>query len=160
MTDPTHIHGIALNNHAAGTCYTQKVFSIFTKYLLASVPAPPSPNGIGNYGFIRMTDLPANVFDQYVIRGTFGTLDFEWDDTIVWHSGSGVGTPTAVPPVPRYDSASLSATGNPTNKVLLESGPITGGGAIFTNIQVQLIFTTTPEPFTVALNYGYFWDDL
>jgi hypothetical protein len=157
IVDSTHFIAICLNNHAVGAL-VQTIFSSFTFYLEPSHTAVVGGHPLSNIGFIRYAPLPANVYDQYILRGSTTTFEYALDNYIPWYSGSTFAPTAPLPSVPQYDSSSLSVTGNPTNAVVLAAGPIAFAAQYYANPQIQLLFTATPEPDTSTLDYRVWWD--
>jgi hypothetical protein len=160
VTDSTHFNAILFNNHAINAT-VRIIYSVYTKYLLIThVPVTGSVS-LTNIGFIRgnPTGIP-NVFDQYRLLGSPGTIDYEPPNYLPWYSGSSVYNPTSpsLKPVPIYSSSSISSTGNPTNALLLNAGPVTGGAAINTNVEMQILCTTLPEVDASGNDYRTYWD--
>jgi hypothetical protein len=62
--------------------------------------------------------------------------------------------------VPQYGPTLVSATGNPTNAIVVNAATITANGQIYPQVQIQILFTQTPEPDTSGILYRYWWDDL
>lgn len=160
IVDATHVTCIVQKSHAAGAPML-KVYSVFTKYLLTTFHSVPG-TGISNYNFIRYSALPANVYDQYYVFGSFGSpMSYFNDDVLPWVNGySSTPTISSVPnAVPQYSSGSVSGTGNPTNGVSIYSSTVTTSSNAYPNVQVQFLCTTYPEPDTSGILYRYWWDD-
>jgi hypothetical protein len=156
ITDSTHFNAVCLNNHIVGEPVLM-VYSCLTKYLLVD-HGGTTPFSLTNIGFIRYGNLLANVYDQYRVLGSVGTLDYEVDTYLPWVSGIAPSATVPLPRVPQYDPASVSSTGNPTNAAVIAPGPITATYGLYPNVQLQLLFTSIPEPDSSFLDYRYYWD--
>jgi hypothetical protein len=157
-TDITHVGCVCQNSHIVGSLLL-RIYSQFTKFLFPGMIAVPPIAGLSHFNFIRYGALPSNVYDQYLISGSYGTLTYVEDDVLPWINGSS-STPSvgSIPLiVPQYDPAVVSATGNPTNGIVLETANFTTSGSAYPQVRVQFLVTTQPEtPFTVQ--YRGWWD--
>lgn len=173
ITDSTHFLTTARLSHTAGTSFIRPIYTSFSKFLNPefNLSSFPSMGQITNWGFIRMTPLPSNVFDQYYtsVSGssecTYNTYD--QPDYLPWNAEIGVngfgGHGYSLPVVPQYSKVTVSTTQNPTNSIVINAGPITtittGSFDYGTCVAVQLLFTSTPEPDTSQIKYAYWWDN-
>lgn len=160
VTDATHLSATFLANHSSGA-RIRKVYSSYTKYLFGNLLAPTG--GFNNLTFIRQSTLPPNVYDQYRVIGqastsaVCGAVQDSSTADLFWTSNNGGSTNLL--PVPQYSTGSLTSTGNPSNGVDMgSSGPYTGSTPYQYCVQVSLMFTSAPEPSTIALDYRFYWD--
>ena len=160
IIDATHVTLECQNSHAAGAVMC-KIFSVITKFLFATLNSVPG-TGLANFNLIRMSNLPVNVYDQYLIWGSLGTEAYTGDTVIPWVNGWADTPAVSTIPliVPQYGPTLVSATGNPTNAIVVNAATITANGQIYPQVQIQILFTQTPEPDTSGILYRYWWDDL
>lgn len=143
-------------NHSSGEIMI-KIYSVWT--LFGRPLVFPGPNVIDPV-FVRFSALPPGVYDHYVLAGSTGTIAYEVDDALPWVKNATL-TPsitTDPAPVPLYDSGSVSATGKPTNGVVIYTGTISGSGGVYQQLRVQFLATVAPEP-PIATEYRI-WADI
>lgn len=160
-TGTTQMSAIFLNSHASGDVM-QKIYGVATCSMIIAFSTIPVA-GLANVNFIRYNTLPTNAYDQYVITGSFGSWGYFGDDATAWILGSSLFISGSVPSapliVPQYDSALVSATGNPTNAISVYSPTVTSA-ALYPTIRLQALYTSPTPINTGNLQYAYWWDDV
>lgn len=163
LIDATHFDAIFLRNHAIGAQIKQ-VCSWWTRYIAITFDDVTNPGGIADIRFIRDSTPIPDVYDQVILRPGY-VVD---NAKVPWFSGGDEAPTTPITNIPQYDPSDLDANLEPNGGLVLDAGPIITGytsgpplfGAPALQPQVQLLFTTNPEPTVGAQYYSVFYREV
>lgn len=159
--DSTHFSSTFMRNHAVNSIM-MRVTSFVTKYLLFGMTGVTDPTGVGEFVLVLDSPLPANVYLQYLLRGTTyveDAIDAPW-----YSSGIEANSTTPIPnSIGVFDPTLVDSHGIPTNGVSIAAGPLLAGvslGPISPYLQIQYLFTQYPEPDISGISFRMYWRDL